>query len=158
MNVNYIFLNNNGNVNSKIQKIPFEIDDENILQDENANVDSRLKVLNKNIDVKSNGDISFIVDMEAISEFSENTIINIIDNIEVQDLPKDTNDYNSLVIYIVQEGDTLWKIAKKFRSTVEDIAKINEIENPNQIQAGQKIYIPKFKYVNRKGNVDAVSA
>lgn len=158
MNVNYIFLNSNGNVNSKIQKIPFKIDDENILQDDNVSVDTRIKELNKNIDVQSNGDIGFTVDMEAISEFSKNTIINIIDNIEIKENVENSNDYNSLVIYIVQEGDTLWKIAKKFRSTVEDIASVNEIEIQRQIQVGQKIYIPKFKYVNRKGKVDAVSA
>ena len=158
MNVNYIFLNNNGNVNSKIKKIPFEIDNENIMQDENASVDTRLKVLNKNIDVKSNGEIDCTIDLEAILEFSQNTFLNIIDNIEIQENVENTNDYDSFVIYIVQQGDSLWKIAKKFRNTVEDIAKINGIEDPNQIQVGQKIYIPKFKHVNRKGKVDAVSA
>ena len=155
---NFIFLNSNGNANSIIQKIPFEFDDENIVQDENASVDTRIKILNKNFDLKTNGDIDCSVDLEAVSEFTQKTYMNIIDNIEIHDIIENINDYDSLVIYIVQQGDSLWKIAKKFRNTVENIAKINGIENPNQIQAGQKIYIPKFKYVNRSGNVDAVSA
>ena len=32
-------------------------------------------------------------------------------------------------IYVVKAGDTLWKIAKRFGSTVEDIERVNGIEN-----------------------------
>ena len=44
--------------------------------------------------------------------------------------------------YIVQKGDTLGNQAKKFRCTVEDICKWNNIENPNDILVNQvlKIY------------------
>ena len=48
------------------------------------------------------------------------------------------------MLYIVKKGDTLWKIAKEFGSTVDDIARTNGIENPDVIQVGQKLYIPKF--------------
>ena len=44
----------------------------------------------------------------------------------------------------VDYGDTLWKIAKKFRSTIEDIARVNGIEDPNKIYPGEQLYIPKF--------------
>ena len=47
------------------------------------------------------------------------------------------------VIYMVQPGDTLWKIAKRYRTTVEDILAINEIENPDLIYPGQKLLIIK---------------
>jgi uncharacterized protein YkwD len=43
--------------------------------------------------------------------------------------------------YTVLPGDTLAGIAAKFNSTVEDIIKINNIENENAIQAGQKIRV-----------------
>ena len=52
-------------------------------------------------------------------------------------------NYHSVVIYFVQKGDTLWKIAKEFRSTVDKIVKINNIEDENKISIGQKLYIPK---------------
>lgn len=48
----------------------------------------------------------------------------------------------SIIIYVVQEGDTLWKIAKRYCSTVEYLVKINEIENPDNIMVGEKIIIP----------------
>ena len=49
-----------------------------------------------------------------------------------------------MVIYFAKPGDTLWKIAKMFKSTVEDIAKINKIENHDKISVGQQLYIPRF--------------
>ena len=49
------------------------------------------------------------------------------------------------VIYTVQKGDSLWKIAKKYRTTVEDITAVNEIENPDLIYPGQKVLIIKMK-------------
>ena len=146
MTVNFIFANSNNNVNSKISKIPFEFSLENPIQDENANVETRINVTNKNFDVKPNGDIDCNIDVDALSEFSKNESMNIIDNIEVAENDADSGDYDSLIIYIVQKGDTLWKIAKKFRSTVDDIARVNGIENPDKIDVGQKLYIPKFKY------------
>ena len=158
LTVNFIFLNNNGNVNSKVSKIPFEYNIENPMQDENVSVETKTNIINKNFDVKSNGDVECTIDIESETEFLKNTNMNIIDNIEIEENDADSGDYDSLIIYIVQKGDTLWKIAKKFRSTVEDISTINGIENQNLIQVGQKIYIPKFKYVSRKGNTDAISA
>ena len=47
------------------------------------------------------------------------------------------------VIYMVQPQDTLWKIAKRYRTTVEDILAVNEIENPDLIYPGQKLLIIK---------------
>ena len=84
--------------------------------------------------------------------------MNIIDNIQIDENDADSGDYDSLIIYIVQKGDTLWKIAKKHRSTVDDIARVNGIEDPNQIQVGQKIYIPKFRNRSRKGISNAIPA
>lgn len=48
-----------------------------------------------------------------------------------------------MVIYVVRPGDTLWKLAKRFNSTVEDIAEINRIENPDLIYPGQRFIILK---------------
>ena len=47
----------------------------------------------------------------------------------------DLEDY-SVIIYVVKDGDTLWKIAKKYGSTVDDIVRVNGIENPDKINIG----------------------
>ena len=156
--VNFIFTNANNSVNSKVSKIPFEFSMENPLENENANVETKINISGKDFEVKSNGDIDCNIDMEVISEFSQNENMNIIENIETQENDSDSGDYDSLIIYIVQPGDTLWKIAKKYKSTVDDIARVNGIEDRDKIDIGQKLYIPKFKTYTRRNNVDAVSS
>ena len=158
MIINFIFSNNSGNINNKVSKIPFEFNIENPMHDDKVNIETKLNILNKSFNVNKNGDIECSIDMEVSTGFSQNTSMYIIENIEIHELSRETNDYDSLIIYIVQNGDTLWKIAKKFRSTVQDLAKMNEIEENDEIQVGQKIYIPKFKNIGRKENLDAVSA
>ena len=44
--------------------------------------------------------------------------------------------------YIVQSGDTLSKIAQKFNTSYQDLAKFNNITNPDFIQKEQVIKIP----------------
>lgn len=44
-------------------------------------------------------------------------------------------------VYTVKKGDTLSKIAKANGTTVEAIAKRNNIKNPNYILVGQKLYV-----------------
>lgn len=48
----------------------------------------------------------------------------------------------SVTIYTTQPGDTLWKIAKVYFTTVESIVDINGIENTDYVLPGQKLIIP----------------
>ena len=53
-------------------------------------------------------------------------------------------------MYIVKKDDTLWKIAKRFGSTVEDIVRINGIEDENKIYPDQKLFIPHYSKASVK--------
>ena len=44
-------------------------------------------------------------------------------------------------IYVVQNGDTLGKIAQKFGTSYQKIANDNGISNPNKIYIGQRLVI-----------------
>lgn len=44
--------------------------------------------------------------------------------------------------YTVQAGDTLWAIAQRFGTTVDEIVALNNIANPNLIFPGQVLLIP----------------
>lgn len=149
LEVNFIFEDGN-NINSKLTKIPFDYSVENELQNDKINVDTRAIVNNTNFDFNGSS-IKASVDMTFNIEASKNSNINIIENIQIQENRQPNGeDYDSLILYIVQKGDTLWKIAKKFRSTIDDLARVNGIEDRDKIDVGQKIYIPKFKYVRRE--------
>jgi len=41
----------------------------------------------------------------------------------------------------VQSGETIWKIARAYRVSVQDLAELNDIQD-GQISKGQKLYIP----------------
>lgn len=49
----------------------------------------------------------------------------------------ETNHY----IYTIKRGDTLFKISKKFKTSVQEIIRINDIKNPNKIFAGERLKI-----------------
>lgn len=43
--------------------------------------------------------------------------------------------------YVVKKGDTLTAIAKKYKTTVKQLVKWNNIKNPNLIKIGQKLRV-----------------
>ena len=49
---------------------------------------------------------------------------------------------NSDVVYVVQRGDTLSKIAAQYGTTYQKLAAYNNISNPSLIRVGQEIRIP----------------
>ncbi|MFL0195582.1 SPOCS domain-containing protein [Clostridium sp. WILCCON 0269] len=49
---------------------------------------------------------------------------------------------SSLTIYVIQQDDTLWKIAKKYYTTIESLIKLNDIEDPDAIKVGEKLIVP----------------
>lgn len=67
--------------------------------------------------------------------------VKMIVSMEMEDEEKSDNGMREYIIYFVQPGDTLWKIAKRYKTTVDEIVKNNDIKNPDEINAGQKIKI-----------------
>lgn len=147
--LNFIYSNSN-NITSKLSKIPFEVSTENELEDENININTNLMIKDTNLNVKKAGEIDCTIDMEINTKMSKNCNISLIDNIKNIEKEKNKDDYDSLILYIVKQKDTIWNIAKKYNSTVEQISMINGIEDTNKINIGQRIYIPKFNYVNEE--------
>ena len=153
LNVNFIF--NTGeatSVNSKISKLPFEFTSDTDNLSNNDKLNTRIVIVSQSFDKKSGGDVECNIEMQFATEINKNRSINIIDNINISEDRADTEEYDSLIMYVVQLGDTLWKIAKKFRSTIDEIVRTNGIEDPDKIYPGQKLYIPKFKYMTKKEN------
>lgn len=64
----------------------------------------------------------------------------IVDVVQVRDEPKVKNA--SVTIYFVNKGDTLWSLAKKYGTTMDVLIKINELDDPDTLNVGQKLIIP----------------
>ena len=158
LNLNFIYTSGN-TLNSRYVKIPFELNTENRQNNVNVNVDYEIFLKEIKYDFKSNGDVQIEALLEINTKISRNINMNIIDNIKIEDINDRANeDYDSLILYIVRPGDTLWQIAKKFNSTVEEIARMNGIEDTNKIDVGKKLYIPKFNYIKRKNTQNVTEA
>jgi lipoprotein NlpD len=46
------------------------------------------------------------------------------------------------VYHTVENGQTLWRITKAYDSNIQEVAELNDISDPTQIRAGQRIFIP----------------
>lgn len=69
--------------------------------------------------------------------------INIVTEAVESDEALDKNSRPSITIYIVQKDDTLWDIAKRYNTTVEELINSNDILTPENIMPGEKIIIEK---------------
>lgn len=57
----------------------------------------------------------------------------------IKDNDLENIDGGSIIPYLVQSGDTLGALAKKFNCTIEDICKWNNITDPNVLSVNQKL-------------------
>lgn len=62
---------------------------------------------------------------------------------EVDGITIDQSRIPAVTIYLVQKGDTMWSIAKRYNTTVDALVKLNSIENPSKIVTGMQIMILK---------------
>ena len=150
MKLDFILSNENG-LTARTAKVPFEIKEENTNNTEKINIENEIIIENAEFNVQSQGNVETKIIAKILTKTSKNINMNIIDNIEIIDEKiKNDEEYDSLILYITVPGDTLWKIAKKFDSTVDELARVNGIKDVENIQVGQKIYIPKFNFMIRK--------
>lgn len=63
-----------------------------------------------------------------------------IDDITVSE-GENINKKASIIIYVVQGGDTLWKIAKKYNTTLEKLMNINSFNDSENLVPGEKVII-----------------
>ena len=141
MKLNYLFDSGNG-VDTKQTSIPFNFSVDFMGVSQNSTVETNMEISMQDFVVTGDGSVEVKVDILFNISLSKSTEINVIDDIKEEE-NRNVNSC-SLVIYYVKEGDTLWKIAKRFRSTVEEIARINGIENEDKLNIAQQLFIPRY--------------
>lgn len=128
----YYEADNRNGLNVKRVTIPF------ITKFEGEAEDIEVEILRKQFTVSSE---NVDCEIEILSKQSNTNLkrISIIENVISKELEED-NDYK-MFMYFVKQGDTIWKIAKKFKVSMCDIIKLNNIENPDRINIGDRLYI-----------------
>jgi len=101
---------------------------------------SNIKIKDVILNVIQNGEsIDFKVIIKILLE-SQN-VVNMKSINKIEDAPIDLKDISSINIYVVKPNDTIWKIAKKYKTSMNNIIQTNNLEDPNKIDIGQKILV-----------------
>ena len=75
--------------------------------------------------------------VKACYKVNKEWIVDIIEGEEEKECKK-----ASVTIYVVNIGDTLWDLAKKYNTTMDSLIEINELEGPESLTEGKKLIIP----------------
>lgn len=143
LQVKFMFISASTNrLDLKVQTVPFNINLDCQGVSANSNINTTLEISSQDFNLSPDGSIEANVELAITADISKMMEVSVIDNIENVE-NEDENIY-SIVVYFVKPGDTLWNIAKRFRSTITAIASVNGIEDENKINVGQQLFIPKF--------------
>lgn len=147
INVNILYVTESDDmpVYSAKKSIPFSqtIEAKGAKDDMNVSIDRDISNIRFNMLSGREVEIRCVLNMQ--TEVNREVCENICTDIEMTDMNKeDIKKIPGMVIYIVKPGDTLWKLSKKFNSTVDSIAEMNGIENPDLIYPEQKLIIVKM--------------
>lgn len=148
LELRFILSNSDLQVDNRVVKIPFNYTVEEQCGDDNINRNMEMEITNQDFIVQEGGVVNSNIDITMNLNSYRSANMNIIDEIQT-DGEREEEDY-SILMYIVKKDDTLWKIAKRFGSTVEDIARINGIEDENKIYPDQKLFIPHYSKASVK--------
>lgn len=131
-------------IQTAMEMIPFSQD----LTLEGLNKDSyvEVKVQPKDVEagVYNKNDIMLEYGLDYMANVYNKGQVQTINQVDVADMDKEElNSYPSITVYIVKKGDTLWNLAKRFNTTVQDIVEINDLDENAPINIGQKLIILK---------------
>lgn len=105
------------------------------------------------IDVDSKlGDMTYHINQDLLSidnkikydiHLNKQKVVQCIKDIEETVELIDKSKKPSITIYIVQKGDILWDVAKRYNTTIDRILSSNDLESSYEISVGDKIIVEK---------------
>ncbi|OCL25763.1 peptidoglycan-binding protein [Orenia metallireducens] len=93
----------------------------------------------------NNRTVELVVTLRKFAKVTNFRQLTIVTDIVVVSpvVDRDECERPSKIIYVVQAGDTLYKIARRYRTTVDAIVDANNLDNPDYLEVGQKLIIPR---------------
>lgn len=77
----------------------------------------------------SGEDLSAFNDIDGFEPEDENLTVSVMDD--------------SMDVYVIQKGDTLWELAKRFDTTINELCKLNQISKDAILRIGMELEVPK---------------
>lgn len=142
VSLDFIYSSNSNSLDTKNVKIPFNFNMDFKGVNANSSVETNIEIGVQDFVVTADDSVDIKIDLNFTTSMSRNTEINIIDDIK-EDEDRNMHTY-SMVVYFVKTDDSLWKIAKKFGSTMDEIARINGIDPASKLNIGQQLFIPRY--------------
>lgn len=108
--------------------------------------EAKIKINNYSYSIINEKEVELKFNMVTSVKVLKEELYNVVTNVNEMPLVEDDKAkalQPSMIVYYVQSGDTLWSIAKKYLTTVDELAKLNAISNPNDLDIGQQLLIPK---------------
>lgn len=111
---------------------------------ENMDCDVNIDVAHQSYNISMTGEIevraTITLDAKAIKKSEMMLVTNAFID---EDAPLDLR--HGIIIYFVQPGDSLWKIAKRYQVPMGLIQEVNRLEDENRLMVGQRLLIPSIK-------------
>jgi N-acetylmuramoyl-L-alanine amidase len=87
----------------------------------------------------------FNTTVDAIKQLNglTNNILNIGQQLLIPGNESGPTPPSGNIVYIVKSGDTLWSIANRFNTTVDNIKSLNNLTN-NSLSIGQQLFVPRI--------------
>lgn len=143
VSLNFIYSSNmTTGIDTKKYTLPFNFEAESESIHPGKRILTQTECIGDNFVILSDGTIDCKLNIVFQINMSDSTNINIIDEVKIAE---NRNYLNySIIVYIVKSGDTLWNIAKRYKTTVENIMELNCLEN-DKLNIGDKLYIQRYR-------------
>ena len=87
-------------------------------------------------------DLRFVVRCEA--RVIKNNSVSLITDVICDESKKiDKSNQAGIIVYFVQQGDTLWDVAKHYNTTDKQIIEVNNLLKEYKPEVGDRLVIPK---------------
>lgn len=116
--------------------VEFSIENEEATEDLNCTVDATVLRTTYNLNMANEVELRCNISLE--TRLTRRKMVEVISDCTLCEGEKNSG----IVVYFVQPGDTLWEIAKRYLVSVNDIVKLNDLQDKNKLTVGERLIIP----------------
>jgi len=129
------------------QELPFTFTLQHQDIKEQSTIETQMEIQWEEMVIVTDNEIEMKIDLGIEASVQNKGSISIMENMQIEETRE--AQPASMVIYYAKPEDTLWEIAKRFHSTVEEIQKMNTLVEGEEI-ARKQLFIPRYVAMKRE--------